>query len=31
LTALLAEQGETVYRLGTVTPGDGVAYTGTIL
>ncbi|MCC0076272.1 MAG: phosphoribosylformylglycinamidine cyclo-ligase [Rhodobacter sp.] len=31
LAALLAEQGETVYRLGTVTPGAGVTYTGQIL
>ncbi|MEZ5752901.1 MAG: phosphoribosylformylglycinamidine cyclo-ligase [Paracoccaceae bacterium] len=31
LAALLAEQGETVYRLGTVTPGEGVSYSGHIL
>jgi len=30
LTALLSEQGETVARLGTVTPGEGVRYSGTI-
>ena len=31
LAALLAEQGETVHRLGTVTEGTGVTYTGSIL
>jgi phosphoribosylformylglycinamidine cyclo-ligase len=31
LTALLAGEGETVYRLGTVTQGEGVAYSGHIL
>ncbi len=31
LAALLAEAGETVSRLGTVTPGQGVRYTGKLL
>ena len=31
LAALLAEQGETVTRIGTVTPGAGVAYEGRLL
>ncbi|WP_372604785.1 phosphoribosylformylglycinamidine cyclo-ligase [Actibacterium sp.] len=31
LTALLAAEGETVYRLGAVTAGDGVAYEGRLL
>ncbi len=31
LTALLQAKGETVHRLGTVVPGEGVAYTGHIL
>ena len=31
LAALLREQGETVYPLGHVTPGQGVTYTGAIL
>ena len=31
LAALLTAQGETVYRLGHVTPGEGVTYTGAIL
>ncbi|MBF9046727.1 phosphoribosylformylglycinamidine cyclo-ligase [Rhodobacterales bacterium LSUCC0031] len=30
LTALLAEAGESVYRLGHVTPGAGVSYTGAL-
>lgn len=30
LAALLAQQGETVHRLGTVTEGAGVRYTGTL-
>ncbi|MHC9237098.1 phosphoribosylformylglycinamidine cyclo-ligase [Pseudooceanicola sp. 502str34] len=30
LTALLEGEGETVFRLGTVTDGEGVAYTGTL-
>ncbi len=31
LTALLQEQGETVYTLGTVQAGEGVSYTGSLL
>ncbi len=31
LAALLREQGETVYTLGTVTKGEGVTYTGSLL
>ncbi|WP_299420516.1 phosphoribosylformylglycinamidine cyclo-ligase [uncultured Shimia sp.] len=31
LTALLKEQGETVYTLGTVQVGEGVSYTGSLL
>jgi len=31
LTALLTEAGETVSTLGTITAGEGVAYTGTLL
>ncbi|WP_294220318.1 phosphoribosylformylglycinamidine cyclo-ligase [uncultured Shimia sp.] len=31
LTALLKEQGETVYTLGTVQAGEGVSYTGSLL
>ncbi|MFT3689439.1 phosphoribosylformylglycinamidine cyclo-ligase [Paenirhodobacter sp.] len=31
LAELLAEQGETVTRIGTVTPGQGVRYTGRLL
>ncbi len=31
LTELLKEQGETVYRIGTVTEGEGMRYTGTLL
>ncbi|MBO6899423.1 MAG: phosphoribosylformylglycinamidine cyclo-ligase [Shimia sp.] len=31
LTALLQEQGETVYTLGTVQVGEGVSYTGSLL
>ncbi len=31
LAAVLAAEGETVVRLGTVTAGDGVAYTGRLL
>ena len=31
LQALLVASGETVYRLGQVTPGEGVAYTGQLL
>ena len=31
LTALLSEAGETVHRLGTVTEGTGVSYSGTLL
>ena len=30
LTALLEGEGETVFRLGSVTDGEGVAYTGTL-
>ncbi|WP_425075022.1 phosphoribosylformylglycinamidine cyclo-ligase [Sagittula sp. S175] len=30
LAELLAAEGETVYRLGTVTNGEGVSYTGTL-
>ncbi|SPF80135.1 phosphoribosylformylglycinamidine cyclo-ligase [Pseudoprimorskyibacter insulae] len=31
LAALLAEEGETVYRLGTVTKGAGIRYSGSLL
>ena len=31
LTALLTEEGETVYRLGQVVAGEGVSYTGALL
>ena len=31
LTKLLVDQGETVHRLGTVTAGEGVRYTGALL
>ncbi len=31
LTALLAEAGETVYHIGSVTQGEGVRYSGTLL
>jgi phosphoribosylformylglycinamidine cyclo-ligase len=31
LTALLTKEGETVHRLGTVTKGEGVRYTGALL
>jgi phosphoribosylformylglycinamidine cyclo-ligase len=31
ITALLSEAGETVYRLGTVSDGEGVRYTGALL
>lgn len=31
LTRLLTDEGETVHRLGTVTAGEGVAYTGALL
>ncbi|SMP10107.1 phosphoribosylformylglycinamidine cyclo-ligase [Shimia sagamensis] len=31
LTALLQEQGETVYQLGSVANGEGVSYTGSLL
>ncbi len=31
LTALLKEQGETVYQLGAVVSGEGVSYTGSLL
>ncbi|MCT8160628.1 phosphoribosylformylglycinamidine cyclo-ligase [Pseudoruegeria sp. SHC-113] len=31
LTALLQAEGETVYRIGTVTKGEGVSYTGALL
>ncbi len=31
LTALLQAEGETVHRLGTVTPGQGVRYSGHLL
>lgn len=30
LTSLLSEAGETVYRLGAITEGEGVRYTGTL-
>jgi phosphoribosylformylglycinamidine cyclo-ligase len=30
LAGLLRDAGETVFHLGTVTPGDGVTYTGTL-
>jgi phosphoribosylformylglycinamidine cyclo-ligase len=30
LAGLLRDAGETVFHLGTVTPGDGVSYTGTL-
>ncbi|MFT7107601.1 MAG: phosphoribosylformylglycinamidine cyclo-ligase [Yoonia sp.] len=31
LTALLVEAGETVHQLGTVTPGEGMRYSGSLL
>lgn len=31
LTKLLANEGETVHRLGTITAGEGVSYTGALL
>ena len=31
LTKLLANEGETVHRLGAITAGEGVSYTGTLL
>jgi phosphoribosylformylglycinamidine cyclo-ligase len=31
LTALLSEAGETVHRIGTVTEGAGIRYTGALV